>query len=233
MPDAAEQPTSAQPLRPWRPMAAWTVGILLAAGLAWFAGAVVMPVWQTKRVVYRYNHTIADVNPLDAVDELGGPRKAARRLGLFVRMPRWITGPDDPGSADGGDRLVAINLLGFCGKVAVPALIKELHSPSPMCRAHAARSLGIIGPDAQAALPDLIAALNDEAEIQTQVYWGHSPVNPGEPANTQMIWALGQIGPAAGPAAPHLVKLMDASCEVTRRSAAEALKKIRGEEAPK
>jgi hypothetical protein len=38
----------APPLRTWRPMAAWTGAILLALGLAWFVGAVVVPVWQVR-----------------------------------------------------------------------------------------------------------------------------------------------------------------------------------------
>jgi len=32
-------------------MAAWTAAILLALGLAWFVGAVVVPVWQVRKVL--------------------------------------------------------------------------------------------------------------------------------------------------------------------------------------
>jgi hypothetical protein len=53
MPEAAEQP--AKPRRTWLPMTLWTAGILLALGLAWFVGAVVVPVWQVRSTVVGFD----------------------------------------------------------------------------------------------------------------------------------------------------------------------------------
>lgn len=46
MPEPAER--SAKPVRTWRPMILWTAAILLALGLAWFVGAVALPLVKAK-----------------------------------------------------------------------------------------------------------------------------------------------------------------------------------------
>ncbi|MBN2130871.1 MAG: hypothetical protein JW741_15320, partial [Sedimentisphaerales bacterium] len=52
MPDVGDRPPS--PRRTWVPMTLWASSILLALGLAWFVGAVVVPVWRVRRCVTAY-----------------------------------------------------------------------------------------------------------------------------------------------------------------------------------
>jgi hypothetical protein len=103
MPEPADHPP--RPLRTWRPMAAWTAGMLLALGLAWFVGAVAVPVWQVRREVLTVRPRVpalGDIPPLclheawdswqpgPAVDQLGGPDNAVSKLGLYLRLPNMI-----------------------------------------------------------------------------------------------------------------------------------------------
>ena len=76
MPDVAEQP--AKPIRTWRPMVLWIAGILLALGLAWFVGAVVVPVYQTHAVVHKLS--IRQCNEAYACERLGRPEMAVATL---------------------------------------------------------------------------------------------------------------------------------------------------------
>ena len=173
MSESAGQPVQ-PPLRTWRPIALWTAGILLALGLAWFVGAVVVPVWQTRAAVTRcYDRRALLARALvDEVDVLGGPDEATQKLGLYLRVP-------DPLAPH---RMIATRMLGECGRCAVPAL----------------KSL-----------------LDDEDK--TVRYWA--------------AWELGNVGTAAEDTAPALTRaLADADGDV-RQAAADALKKIRGDEA--
>ena len=84
--EPADQP--AKPLRPWRPMAAWTAGIVLALGLAWVVAAVVVPVWQVRAAVRRtYGVPAWNGYPQAAMEKevrsLGSPERAAERT-------RWL-----------------------------------------------------------------------------------------------------------------------------------------------
>jgi len=147
---------STPPLRTWRPMALWSVGILLALGLAWFVGAVAVPVWQTQKVVQaclEHRSTYDECMQQNAVgiQQLGGPAKAASKLYLYARLP-WISWQH--GS-------VATSLLQYCGKDSVPALCGLLKHRHREVRERAARVLWETG-DARATEP-LIMALRDES----------------------------------------------------------------------
>ena len=99
MTESAVQPS--KPLRTWRPMAGWTLGILAALGLAWVVGAVVVPVWQTRSiVVISYGRQPASppgydtkISSHEAIRRLGGTSEARRRLNSYVRLPNWAA-PD-------------------------------------------------------------------------------------------------------------------------------------------
>ena len=107
MPDRADQPEPSKPVRTWRPILLWAAGLLLALGLAWFIGAVTVPIWQVRAAVA---HTDIDVA------RLGGPSAAIRKVDLYLRMPDRI--------APGKDLTMLI--MGRCGSEATPYLIDIL-----------------------------------------------------------------------------------------------------------
>lgn len=63
----------------------------------------------------------------------------------------------------------------------VAAFIKKLSDPTPKTRACAARQLGYIGPDAQAAVPHLIQRIYDE---ENERVWGHVE---------EVLWSIGPV----------------------------------------
>ncbi len=155
--------SAAPPRRTWRPMALWSAAIVLALGLAWFAAAIAVPAYQTRKVIMECDARIAGDNtefastwPADhsaeAITRLGGPERAAERLDLYLRLPRFL--------ADRRGR--AALLLGRCGRPAVPGLIRALSDPHGNVRLFAARSLGELGPDATAAIPALERLLEED-----------------------------------------------------------------------
>jgi hypothetical protein len=75
----------AGPPRTWRPVVLWTAGILLALGLAWFVGAVVVPVWRVRETLSGMSEGRLGVT--EAIDRLGGPRLAAKLLTHYMRLP--------------------------------------------------------------------------------------------------------------------------------------------------
>ncbi len=83
----------AKPLHTWRPMALWSAGILLALGLAWFVGAVAVPVWQVRSGLVNVGWFVS--GPVDRIPggdalviKLGGPVPATSKLELYLCMPR-------------------------------------------------------------------------------------------------------------------------------------------------
>jgi len=202
MPEAAGQPAPVKPAR-----VLWTLGILLALMLAWFVGGVVAPFVRMQLVIREF-----DMHRIDgpkAVELLGGPERAAQRLGRCFRLPQ----PPQY------DYEATARLLAHCGKPAVPALADVAEtSDNPFKRLYALLALQEIGPQAAEAVPALIRMLNERGESK----------DPEAVAN-----ALGGIGPSARAAVPALEKALADPDESVHAAAAEALKKIRGEEAGK
>ena len=131
-----ERQTPSPPLRTWRPMAAWTAGILLALGLAWFVGAVVVPVWQVRKIVKsweggRYHPMYTGRFFTNEIAQLGGPVSASRKLGIYLRTP--------VGSS--ANRQVAAAILGECGAPAIPELERLLENEDERVRQAAAAAL--------------------------------------------------------------------------------------------
>lgn len=102
-----------------------------------------------------------------------------------------------------GLRLAALPL-----EVTVSTLVTELKGEDPIRRQFAARRLGWFGPSADAAVPALIEALDDDY------------------ARKNAVEALGKIGTKAQPAIPALLQLQDES--IVGSYAQEALREIRG-----
>jgi len=158
------------PLRTWRPMAAWTGGILLALGLAWFVGAVVVPVFETRTVIRRcvasnraaieFPRMVksAKQDQLEAIEHLGGARNAVRRLRIFRHAPDWFTErgaqPDDLRNKDW-----AILLLGHCGQPGAAELVPMLRDGQKRTQLLALMALERLGPRAAetASLEPLLA----------------------------------------------------------------------------
>jgi len=218
-----------KPPATWRPLILWSAAIVLVLALAWFVGAVAVPAYQVHKVIRTSNMFWLNWSPRTmssgSVKDLGGPDQAARKISIYLHLPKWLTcrGQNPPyllGAVD--NRYWAIALLEACGKPGVPPLVRELKRPEPYIRKLAAESLGRIGPEARKAVPALIEALADN-ENGDEGY-GHVP-----PPSVCCVAAeaLGKIGPDAEAALPALEKLRDGDF-AAREAAAAAIAKIRG-----
>ena len=199
-------------------MALWTAGLLLLLGLIWFVAAVVVPVWQVRSTVKKYSQGWSERNPggrenvYDLIDpmipKLGGSKRAARRLGLYLRLPEVIA----PRKKD------AFSLLGKCEhEDAIPEARPLLTSKSPKLRAGAVYYLGHQDPDLVRIMPALVVALQDtEPDVRTYA-----------------AIALASRGKDALQAVPALERALKDNDDGVRYYAAIALKAIRGEEAGK
>ncbi|MDD3927414.1 MAG: ankyrin repeat domain-containing protein [bacterium] len=133
-------------------------------------------------------------------------RSCARGLGLLgadavTSIPNLIVALSDEGV-----NYIASTALARIGTVSMPSLIEALNVDGSA--PYAARSLGMIGPEAAAAVPVLIEKLSA---------WNRS-------LQWECINALGNIGNASVPAVPLLAKFIeDSGC---REEAISALGKI-------
>jgi hypothetical protein len=181
MSDAAEAP--AKPRGNLRGAILWTAGILVALGLAWFVGAVVVPQYRVhsvlRRVVLQKETVVSGVTRGETDPELsiawraapGSERFGARdsdiregictRLGgmetATAKLRSYLTLPEWLATK----RCEAIYALSCCGHESVPALIRELSSASPDVRCAAAWALGQVGPEAAEAAGPLERLLGD------------------------------------------------------------------------
>jgi hypothetical protein len=117
-------------------MILWTAGILLALGLAWFVGAVAVPVFEVRAVVREwytggYHPMYKDTFFAKDIKGLGGPRAAARKLSLYLHAPESLAPRKE----------FVVSVLGECGEPAVPELERLLQHRNPSIRQAAARAL--------------------------------------------------------------------------------------------
>ncbi len=133
----------------------------------------------------------------EAVEALGGPQAAARKLSLYTSVPvSWAPNRD-----------VAALMLWPCGEAGVPKLIALLRDPDADVRWRAAYALGEIAHPSAAG--PLIEALSSENNAK---------------ARRDMIWALGMIGDPKA-VQPLIAALKDREADV-REAAAIALGRI-------
>jgi HEAT repeat protein len=204
------------------------------------------------------------------IERLGGSKRARAKLQLYLRLPKGLT-----------NRGEAAYLLGWCGRSAVPTLIRLLGDQDDYVRVQSAQALAHLGPEAEVAVPALMTTLSDPqpgvrssaaqalgtigpaareaAPLLMQILKGPMPyerqaaafalgrigdaraVGPLQGLLTEADWsgrwiaarALGDLGPSAKEAIPALEMLLSDREERVRLIAAEALKKIKGEEPPK
>ena len=195
MPEAAGQPAPVKPAR-----VLWTLGILLTLMLAWLVVGVVAPFVRMQLVIRDF-----DMHRIDgpkAVELLGGPERAAQRLGRCFRLPQ----PPQY------DYEATARLLAHCGKPAVPALADVAEtSDNPFKRLYALYALFEIGPQAAEAVPALVRMLNQRGEDDDR---------------GAVAAALGGIGPGARAAVPALEKLLADDDQRIRSASARALSRI-------
>jgi HEAT repeat protein len=118
-------------------------------------------------------------------------------------------------------RCRAVAALGrFHSKTAMNHLRKAVSDPEPLVRAHAIQGLHNMGADAAEAVPELIAALQDDGE-RTFYNGGGSP---SKPVRRDAALALGAIGKGAGAAVVALSRMAKKdSNPIVRSAAASAL----------
>ena len=245
------------PLRTWRPMAAWTAGMLLAVGLAWFVGAAVVPFYRAKKCLEDGSaDTLGDL----AVTQLGGPNEAVRGLVIYYRMPKSVAPRKDN----------AVWLLGRCADTgrssdaALATLRAALRDKSAMVRLFAAERLD--GCDDAASHDERARVLAELAGVEafSVQEWSRTKARAAiafgrmRPVDQRAVAALesvlcvaglfggastaseireralgvlAEMGPEASAAVPAIEGLLKSPCLSERQAAASALKKIRGDEA--
>lgn len=136
---------------------------------------------------------------------------AVQALGKLHADPELVVPALIEAFADKDLRYVVTVTLGelrpIDGRI-VPALILALRDEDPRIRQAAASALLELGPAAEAAVPALIAAL-DEAPLRLEV-----------------LFALKTMGPKARPAVPALLTLLKTATGYDRLNAADALWRI-------
>ena len=140
----------------------WGVALALLLGLGLFCWKVVVPVMETGAVLredyfgagrqsigYPWN----DQAVATAIKRLGGPKAAAWRIGLYLRVSRR---PDL-------HRHNAARILGNCGKHAVPTLVRLMRDENMYVSFRAVASLGLTG--SPRAFEPLMRALKSDDHI--------------------------------------------------------------------
>jgi len=154
--------TSPAPSRSKRIYVLWGVALALLLVLGLFCWLVVVPVWRVRISAGRFA-AVGDFRVLstnweevaqDEVTALGGPQRAAVLLHNYLRLPSFLA----------SNRHAATEMLGWCGEVAVGALLEAMTDDDISVRSAAARALGRIGHDAQGVVAVLTEALGDKDE---------------------------------------------------------------------
>ncbi len=221
-----------------RSVITWTAIMFTALALAYFIGAVVVPVWQVRAGLHA--RLRRELTEEEIVEQLGGPKQAAAKMSVYMKMPGWVQENEIVG------RHAVIELckrLGPAGSSIIPDLVRYPRDPDELflmtgvlvdlppapdafvpqvasalrheyagVRHLAAAELSKRGVNAESAIPALIAALSDEAPRVRQC----------------SVLALGQLGPKARPALPRLREMLERDPAVMRTCVAEAVWRIDG-----
>jgi HEAT repeats len=213
-PAASPEPTQ----RSKRLYILWAIALTLLISTALFCWLVVVPVWQVRNAVLgcddlgKGDKTYDDPYRRQAL-LLGDPANAVGKIRLYLRAPDFAAGKKD----------VAVELLGFCGPVAIPELQRILEGPETELHRAAIRALGTIGPPAARTTNDIVKAMRLDPKIAIIATIQLGKIGPGaKDAVPEMlktlkaydgreshyiVKAIRQIGPAAIEAAPKLLEI--------------------------
>jgi len=145
------------------------LGLLLMLGLVcWLVVAPALEVRAALNQQYERPTMSAPFPDVDvekcvnAVTRLGGPEAAARKLHLYLLLPKR----SDP------HRYRAALLLRLCGRAAGPDLIKLLKDRDVMVRHEAAQGLGAVAPrDAVEPLIAIVENAGEDANVRVTAAW--------------------------------------------------------------
>jgi len=195
----------APPLRTWRPMVLWSLGILLALGLVWFVASVIVPCYQVRRAI----GSLWGGSGRDAVRRLGGREAALAKLRLYRRLPERMAPAKE----------YLAHLLVECGDRAVPDLEVALNStdPSTARQSHDALYYTPMEPDAGWTREEVVALA--------------SPENRGMALHHYALRSLCRFGSSSAAHIPLLLESLRVEAPMLALSAAFALGEIRDPEA--
>jgi hypothetical protein len=210
-PEEATSPAEAhRPPHTWLPMLLGAGAIVLAAGLVVPAAYAVGLLRQVNGIVDELGADQSgsgdgffDEKCPPYIRRMGGPDRAAARLGLYLRLPRkWTREPR-------AERWpVVYRLLGYCGRAGLAPLRSAL-GEKPLPDATAIWALGQLGTEAREVVPELLYIQSVHQNLGDVVCAAVRKIAP-EPAlliallGDEQIGILAQgylleCGPEAGP----------------------------------
>jgi len=160
-------------------------------GVGWFAGELL-----ATQEMHADSEAEAELEAptLQKIDE--ARREVRRERALLNRLSNFGAPPAEVNPPVNEMAAMALGRIGFA---AVEPLAFELQrNPNPEVRLQVTAALAFIGPEAEGAVPQLTAALQDESVA----------VRRGAAR------ALGQIGPGAAPAIPALINALNDTATV-------------------
>jgi HEAT repeat protein len=144
----------------------WGVGMLVVLGLAWFAAAVVWPVWQVHNSIedmleeapklQSMGLSWSDRQELPYVEDLGGREATFAKMRMYLRMPKFVV----------RHRPRAAYLLHWGGERALPVLEGTLADADPEVRKSALGALMSVALETRSrkVIPLAISVLNDPSD---------------------------------------------------------------------
>jgi HEAT repeat protein len=192
-------------------------------------------------------------DPVPEVRTAAATTLGRMRAAADAAIPALVTGLRD---TDAGVRSCSAEALGRLVRKpgpAVGALARAVTDANSYVRFKASLALEQIGPAARDAVPILIQGLADTRAMPPKVMLGwaapwigrevvfaitvaveivrdelNDELNDGEPPSPRAMaaWALGDIGPAARAAVPHLIRALWGTDQSLQRAAAAALGRI-------
>jgi HEAT repeat protein len=197
----------------------WAVALALLLCLGALCRWVVVPVWRAGSAVKRCRHSPHykrdpqkwSAAVAEEIAALGGPRRAAGKFALYIRLPDSLT----------SYRSTATDMLARCGERALPALVRLLKDEDPKVAAMAALGLGDLK-DAR-AVPALLGAVqNSDPAVRRNAAWALGEIrdsraidslisllrDPAPEVRSHAASSIGEMAPRAGRALPPLMTLL-------------------------